>query len=264
MAPVQPGLWPPHAETELLVTPHDKDQNDVPAATAVWFFDGAPPMDFLRERIAAILRSNPWLAARYVVAEGPRGGKSCKRWLHPAELPAVSAQLLGRHLREGVEDLSGARAETSYLVLNKTLTAYGCLPAAELLKKHNANKPCFIVSAVLDSNTPGKFALVVSVNHTLADGETMYNLAGMLNPSTAVTRMQPERLPGLAAVQERVLGKSEKAVFSGNVYSGNAGLGCGIVGAVLGDAWRGQNRDVLMFEVDDTWLQKRKKVELSK
>ena len=37
----------------------------------------------------------------------------------------------------------------------------------------NANQSCFIVSAVRDTSNPGSFALVLSVNHMLADGATM-------------------------------------------------------------------------------------------
>jgi len=54
MVPVQPGMWPPQAVIELVVTPHDKNQDTVPAATAAWFFDarGAPDILVANNAIA--------------------------------------------------------------------------------------------------------------------------------------------------------------------------------------------------------------------
>ena len=253
-------VWGDAPTSTLHVTEHDKTHEMAVASGAVWYFTGEAPNKFVKDRVVQMLVANPWLISTFT----KHGKQTC--WVYPSKIDSKDLQaddgaMLGRHFVVGETDLHSQ--EKNYMKLQKAFKPYLCLQATELLKKENKNATCFQVSLVRDTSgdTSGgsgdipnnQFALILSVNHVLADGETMYALSDMLSESGKVRSIQCERLKDFEIAQTIAVGK-EKIMFS----FGNYGFLCGLIGAILGDLRRGKPRDVLLCEVDGKYLERRK------
>jgi len=99
---------------------------------------------------------------------------------------------------------------------------------------------------------PG-FALVVSMNHTVGDGQTYYSLYGMLGAGTEVEALDPIRAPGFEKAKTEVVGETESALLT------SAGLGLGIVGTyLLSRLARREPQNVCVHTVDPAWIAREK------
>lgn len=236
---------------QLLVTKHDETHNMAVAASALWLLEGdaAAATAHLRLRVGTVMATNPWLAARYV--KGGPEGKMC--WMYPRTLNDLTPMLMKRHFSEGEMDMSSINH--SYIAHQEQLRPYLCVNANSLAREKDGS--AFRVSVIKDSGHAGWFALVISINHVLADGATMYAVARMLSgeDDSSVLSLQVDRVCGLAQAQDKVVGKCEKDMFS----FGNKGFLVGLIAAVLGDLIRGKHRDVLMTQIFESWLAQQKK-----
>ena len=243
-------LWDPAEDTELQVTEYDRSHNVATAPSVAWFCEGDinAAARLLQVRVAEILTANPWLAACYT---------RDKKWMYPRALATdtLPAALLARHFTQGSENL--VICDHAYFATFKTLRPYLCLNAKEIRgTEGSAFRVSLVQDAGSDSEGCGRFALVLSVNHVLADGATMYTLASMLTEGEdRIRALVAKRPQGFSEVQEKVVGAAEAGMFSFK----HAGFNLGLIGAVLGDAWRGKKRDLLITEVDETWLEERKR-----
>eukprot|EP00304_Pavlova_gyrans_P005207 CAMPEP_0206050536 /NCGR_PEP_ID=MMETSP1466-20131121/29439_1 /ASSEMBLY_ACC=CAM_ASM_001126 /TAXON_ID=44452 /ORGANISM="Pavlova gyrans, Strain CCMP608" /LENGTH=458 /DNA_ID=CAMNT_0053425653 /DNA_START=9 /DNA_END=1385 /DNA_ORIENTATION=+ len=235
-------LWSPELDQPLEVTAHDKTHNMAVAASALWLMDGDPQVaaTHLRGRAAAMLVANPWLAACC---------KKDKNWVYPRELKTqdLSTHFMDRHFSEGTAQLS----TDSYMDLNAALSGFLCKNVLDIA---GTMLSAFRVSLVRDLSAEDRFAVVLSVNHVLADGATMYALGAMLGNNNSVRELSAKRVAGFPEAQERAVGKAEKDLFS----FAHAGFTLGLVNGVLGDLIRGRPRDVLMTEVAPDWLRNAK------
>lgn len=232
------GLWAPEEDTHLEITPHDKTHNMAVAASAAWLMQGddETAAAHVRERVGAMLVANPWLAARCTKE---------KSWVYPR---TFAPSLLDRHFQRGEASLS----YESYVALGQALREFTVENALALA---GTSGSAFRVCVVRDRAHSGRFALVLSLNHVLGDGATMYALAAMLSGGEeSVRALRAERHANFAAAQERVVGREEKGLFSFE----HTGFTLGLIGSTLADVSRGRPRDLLAVEVDDAWLQQRK------
>jgi hypothetical protein len=235
-------LWAPSEDAQLEVTAHDETHNMAVPASAAWIMHGeaAAAAVHVGRRVGAVLSANPWLAARCTKE---------KRWVHPRDLTGtITSGLLSRHVRDG----SAALSDNSFIDVLNALQPFVVRNANELA---GTMGPAFLVSVVRDAGQDGRFALVLSLNHVLGDGATMYALAGMLSGGDEHVRpLSAARHAGFAHAQEQVVGKVEKGMFSFK----HAGFLTGLIGSLVADLWRGSPRDVLVSCVDDAWLAEQK------
>lgn len=99
---------------------------------------------------------------------------------------------------------------------------------------------------------PG-FALVVSMNHTLGDGHTYYNLYSMLRADSEVEALDPVRVAGFEEAKTEVVGEKENAMFT------STGLSLGIMGTYMGaKLTRRDPQNVCIHAVDPDWVKQEK------
>ena len=99
---------------------------------------------------------------------------------------------------------------------------------------------------------PG-FALVVSMNHTLGDGQTYYKLYGMLSTDSEVDELDPVRVSGFEEAKTEIIGLKETAMLK------SAGIAFGILGTYIGTKLsRRAPQNICIHEVDPVWVAKEK------
>merc|ERR1712091_261757 len=149
-----------HTKIALLASERGAVVTMSPATSTVTFFRGSPRRveNKLRNRVAEIVRANPWLAARL---DDDEDGEMCL--FVPPELPALFAV---RH------DIAVER--TPYASLVEALAPVLCGTSVEV---RGTAKPLFQVSLVSCAND--QYALVVSANHSLLDGHGYYRIYNM-------------------------------------------------------------------------------------
>lgn len=155
----------------------------LPAVTTVTFYkkqSGVSPAAFLRERVAAIVRANPWLAGRLL--DTPSEGGLCIAV--PTECaPCFEECAAGEsELRPGMDFEALVQASAPMQVKPGT----GCV---------DRDEPLFRVTLAgcgggAHADT---LALVVSISHVLGDGHTYYSIFSMLDPEEPIQAMDPTR-----------------------------------------------------------------------
>jgi len=181
------GSWTQLSESDVKLVRH-------PTVTTLTFFDGDAPVQLLRQRTEAILDANPWLAGR-LKSNAPNGIPGL--WV--SNMPDKSAhfcELSNEELRPGMS-MAESIAATDGQTVKKGVQ---CL---------DKDEPLFKVIVVL--TTPGKFAVVVSMSHVIADGCTYYALWNALGGAVdaSVPSLNPERNPEFDAAVKDALGESK-------------------------------------------------------
>ena len=163
-----------HTKIALLASERGAVVTMSPATSTVTFFRGSPRRvaNYLRTRVAAIVRANPWLAAR--LDDDVNGELAL---FVPPELPELFAV---RH------DIAVER--TPYASLVEALALVLCGTSVEV---RGTAKPLFQVSLVSCAND--NYALVVSANHSLVDGHGYYRIYNMLSEGSKVESLDPAR-----------------------------------------------------------------------
>jgi hypothetical protein len=164
-----------HTKIALLASERGAVVAMSPATSTVTFFRGSPRRvaNKLRNRVAAIVEANPWLAAR--LDDDEHGELAL---FVPPELPELFAV---RH------DIAVTRA-TPYSSLVEALAPVLCGTSVEV---RGTAKPLFQVSLVSCAND--QYALVVSANHSLVDGHGYYRVYNMLSEGASVESLDPAR-----------------------------------------------------------------------
>jgi len=143
----------------------------------ITFFEGRAPVDFIKNRLHAIVAANPWLAGRLVSEQGsikvrlPTKGFVTESDHFVNSSIEVNPNMEYSKLCEACEDI---------LVTDNAR-----------LNQFNRNVTLFRVS-ICPSGLNG-FAVIVSVSHVIADGKTCYLIAGMLGEGGQVKEL-PGRL----------------------------------------------------------------------
>mmetsp|Transcript_16868 Transcript_16868/g.42549 ORF Transcript_16868/g.42549 Transcript_16868/m.42549 type:complete len:242 (+) Transcript_16868:93-818(+) len=157
-----------------------------PAITTLTFFEGDPSSGalFLRQRVADIIRANPWLAGRL---SRPRHSKRVLLSFdpNPVDPGANVFQVASPHpsmTRDAPQSGFARHAYAQGLIIGKGIEAV------------NKRKPNFAVTLIPDAKAPSsRFAVIVSMGHTLGDGHTYYSVLKMLTKGGEVARLNAER-----------------------------------------------------------------------
>lgn len=184
--------------------------------SAVTFFEGKPPTGFLAQRVAEIVRANPWLAARHVRIKGTHAFTYDDGTAVYPECFAVAGADAGLHrgltFRQTLATLDALAKEEKGLGL---LPAQGAQPPGS---------PQFRVTLVPDSKAPNeRFALVTTMSHILGDGHTFYAIHNQLSKRAKPAPLSPARkLDALAQIKERLGG--EGGMHAGGMFESPAFL----------------------------------------
>jgi len=149
-----------------------------PSVDTLTFYEGAAPVDALRERLRLMAAANPWLAGRLI--SGDAG--AVKFWVpHAADASVAFAD----------ESLEGLRADTPPQECIEACAAFSVKLGLECV---DVEEPLFRVTLLRTGED--HFALHASLSHTIGDAATFYALYTMLDPSgPPPTSMDPARLP---------------------------------------------------------------------
>ncbi|CAH0373302.1 unnamed protein product [Pelagomonas calceolata] len=163
-----------HTKIALLASERGAVVAMSPATSTVTFFKGSPRRvaNKLRNKVAAIVEANPWLAARL---DDDENGELAL--FVPPELPELFAER---------RDIAVER--TPYASLVAALAPVLCGTSVEC---RGTAKPLFQVSLVSCANDT--YALVVSANHSLVDGHGYYRIYNMLSEGSKVESLDPAR-----------------------------------------------------------------------
>lgn len=150
--------------------------------STVTFFNGTIPQSYLSERTKLIVRANPWLAG--YLKRTKEGICLCYSSAYNENEKTLFLTATDTLLHESMD----------YEELCRRLG--GSLVKAGRSCLGRRKEPLFLVSAIAISSS--KFAVVVSISHTIADGHTFYRLQAMLSqaqsPESGVRAMAATRL----------------------------------------------------------------------
>ncbi len=228
----------------------------LPPVTTVTLYEGSAPVEFLRSRIVSMLEKNPWLTSRIIKKNTPDGlvalaySKNFKTKnvidQHFTVYKSTDVEFsLGMPYEELVRSLMPVQCARSKPATdkNEVLFKVAVVPIEDRAKDSDKAMPLQRAIAL-----PG-FALVVSMNHTLGDGHTYYQLYSMLSADSQVDELDPVRIPGFEAAKTDIIGKKETAMFK------SAGLAFGILGTYLGAKFgRRAPQNICVNEVDPAWV----------
>ena len=227
----------------------------LPPVTTVTLYEGAAPVENLRNRLTMMLDKNPWLTSR-IVKKGTEDGIVTMAYSKGFD----AESFLDQHFSVYAPGDIGFSLSMPYKELVQCLLPVQC---ARSKQATDADEPLFKVAVVPieakenagDQSTPLQqaitlpgFALIVSMNHTLGDGHTYYKLYGMLSADTNVEMLEPVRAAGFEEVKTEVIGKKTNAMFT------SAGIGLGIMGTYMGaKVTRRKPQNVCIHTVDPAW-----------
>ena len=170
-----------------------------PAITTVTFFDGSATAAeaYLSERVAAIVKANPWLAS--VLDRDPDSGEMAA-YYSATDTPTRRFF----HVRSNVPlSRDGANA-TTYKAMMRALKPVMCTTSVAAVGR---GTPLFSVALLPDASAPHKrFALVVSINHCLLDGHGFYKIHSMLSTDAPVQSLDPTRKQHIPAKAREAMG----------------------------------------------------------
>ncbi len=232
----------------------------LPPVTTVTLYEGSPPVEFLRSRIASMLGRNPWLTSR-IVKKNTTDGVVAMVYSKNFEAKSVIEQHFSVYKLGDV----GFSFGMPYEELVRCLLSVQCARSKPATDK---NEVLFRVAVVpIEAEERGSvqsmplqqtivlpgFALVVPMNRTVGDGHTYYKLYSMLSMDSEVEELDPVRVSDFEAAKTDIIGKKETAMFS------SAGLAFGILGTYLGTKFaRRAPQNICITAVDPAWIAKEK------
>ena len=249
----------PSAQVNLTLTKWELANFHLPPVTTVTLYSGTAPVQFLRHRIALLLKKNPWLTSR-IVKKSTTDGVVAMTYDESDD----AGQRVDEHFRVYKPDEVGLTLNMQYAELVECLLPLQC---ARSKPATDANEPLFKVAVVpiegsTDSTVSGPmhsavilpgFALLVSMNHTVGDGHTYYSLYGMLDGDQEVEALDPVRVTGFEEAKTQLIGENENAMLS------SAGYGLGIMGTyLLGKLTGREPQNICVHTIDPAWIAQEK------
>lgn len=232
----------------------------LPPVTTVTLYEGSAPVDYLRGRITMMVEKNPWITSR-IVKKGTTDGVVAMTYSKTFD----TERIIDQHLTVYEPGDVGFSLGMPYEDLVRCLLPVQC---ARSKPATDADEPLFKVAVVpieaqetegsqavplQQAMTLPGFALVVSMNHTLGDGHTYYNLYAMLSADTDIEVLDPVRVANFEQAKTEVIGTEENAMFT------SAGIGLGIMGSYLGaKVTRRDPQNVCIHAVDPAWAAQEK------
>jgi hypothetical protein len=194
---------------------------DVHSVSTLTFYHGSPPVEWLEKRIREIVCLNPWLDSRSV----SKGKAVVIKYRNDSENMDSFPDSLAR----GGRTLTVVEA-TENPITEEACRTYDFCPHVDkyLVRKGgecvDQDVPLFHVAVFKCSDS--KFALLVSISHTLVDGFTYYSLYGMLSRDVAPRALIARRE---VSFRDSILPLTE----ANNEFFTSAGFICNIIGHVF-------------------------------
>jgi len=236
----------------LRLTKWELENLHLPPVTTVTLYEGAIPVEFLRQRLAMMLKQNPWLTSR-IVKKSTEDRVVALAYTQSFEPEST----IDQHFTVYAPGDVSFALSMPYEALVNALLPVQC---ARSKPATDEDVPLFKVAAIpikaeetdTDSSAPLQqamtlpgFALVVSMNHTLGDGHTYYKLYDMLSGDADVEALNPVRVAGFEESKAAVVGEKENALFT------SAGVALGIMGDYLGTKiFRRRPQNICIHYVD--------------
>lgn len=152
----------------LLAMESSKSLMEEPGITSITFYRGdlAKVTAYIRTRVKAIVDANPWLAGRLVRDKQHKN----MQLVHP-QTP-VSDDVIGRLFHPNPSQLR-IGSEMRYEELSKAAKSAVVKKGSKLINKPD---PVTRITILPDANRPEDgFALIFSISHIAADGQTYYH-----------------------------------------------------------------------------------------
>ena len=195
MAKVAPGSGPTEESVTLL-----KEEGSMMAyagaVSTITFFTGSAPVDAIRERLAAVVAANPWLGGRL---EKRKGEKLWRLTYDPAGPLRDGMFTVGEHNVQGV-----SYAEIHKVLRKSKLEVKG---GSAAVNKDDVQMKCTVVPDA------GKWALILSISHTIADGFTYYAVYNQLSSTAEIKPLSTVRKDSFTTDLPGAVGKAETKVY---------------------------------------------------
>jgi hypothetical protein len=232
-----------HTSVPLLDNESSHFMADIPATTAVTVFEGQVGIstDILCDRLAAIMRANPWLAGR--LQQGENGldlvyPTVCDESIASQYLHRLNAKL--SHEMDFMEVAKALHDAGAYVKVGKECAGQ--------------DEPLFKLS-LAEFKSKGHFALIMSLSHVIADGHTFYTIHNALSPDRAVVTLNPERKLNAHPAIDRALGGPEQALLMSAIPMGFYFF---MVTRVLASLLFGPRTEFRMYTVDASFVEEQK------
>jgi hypothetical protein len=181
----------------------------LPSTTTVTFFDGDAPTAVLKERLASIIRANPWLTGRLVK------GKPRVRlvWDAPA---ADTETLLAPYYDELPPTKCSVHRGITYEAIINAIKKHKGVTAKRSIACIGKDEP--LMRVVVFPGEGSSFALLVSIAHAIADGFTYYQVYNMLSPAVPIHSMEPTRKEHFGDALKKAMGDEQYSFETSNGY----------------------------------------------
>ena len=223
-----------HDNTRILeLSPLEKSfaRLPIPSISTVTFYDGECPETYLQNKVASIVKANPWLAGRFV----SRNGRPVLEYTTSTtdSFFEIAAPL---NISPGTPPVELGQ-----------LIAPLCVDSAS--KSFASDSTLFKVVCIPHAREATRFALVASVSHVIADGFTFYKLNTMLSKEVEVTALAVARKPIQKEMRELIGAEEERWVSRPPI-----GKLIGFVSTILFKP----TPKCTMFKVDSAWIGQQK------
>ncbi|CAK0853008.1 unnamed protein product, partial [Prorocentrum cordatum] len=156
-----------------------------------------PPSEYLRRRVAEVVRANPWLAGRLATNVGARGCEpQAALWVPPPH--SAGDCFFEQRDAFGLDAAMPCSEMAAQIVRSAAALKSG-------LESIDRDQPLFRVTLAALGAT--HFVVVVAMCHAIGDGHTFYSIYGMLGESSQVLPMTVRREPGFVSAAAAAVGE---------------------------------------------------------
>jgi len=223
-----------------------------PSIDTLTFYEGAPPVEALAERLRLMVLANPWLAGRLLSAD--KG--AVQLWVPDgAHLAACFGACFSQVTFEGLS------ASTPPQEAIERTAGLG-VPLG--LRCVDAEEPLFRVSLVTTGEAT--FALHASLSHVIGDAATFYTLYAMLDPAgPPPRRLDPERLGASFSLDAaaRVFGAQFAAGHSSLPSSRRKGIADALRLYEAGSRAPARRKAASLHVIDEAWVARQKQAHVA-
>ncbi|KAJ3064553.1 hypothetical protein HDU98_012041 [Podochytrium sp. JEL0797] len=195
----------------------------LPSMASVTFYNGTPPISFLRSRVSEIMHQNPFLAGRF--DQPSEKGANLQFHVPCSEAGTLYALDLDTHFK--LFENVAITAHDDFVSVCNAVGKLQCLAVPNAAKCLATNEAVFRVAVLIHPNKK-QFALYFTLCHGIGDGHCYYSLYKMLHKSTAPFRMTFARVP---TYQEDVWSVLPDVAVD---LSNDANMGLPVFGSLLG------------------------------
>jgi len=169
--------------------------------TTVSFFSGDKPN--LTSRLLEIVKANPWLVSTLI-----RNKKIHEKNIILCYPSGITEEHIKTVYHESTLPIS---ENMPFEELSKALSKKAILPMGTTLLKKKLPISSFTLTPCTNNNEggEGKFALIVSISHAVADGHTYYKILSMLSSSTQIESLNAKRKFDVAPKIRAATGEAE-------------------------------------------------------